>query len=136
MSLPQDNATLTRVTTATAATGNRDDWDEAVAGAATQTADEPAGAGAEKWAGTERAYFYEKADRVAGPEGVTILTRRALVVPTAVHDLIGVDHDDVLHFTVDRTGQELQATAASIRVADLDGIPDELRTTRYELAVA
>jgi len=117
---PQSNATLDQVLQATAATGGRDDWDQA-AGV------EPAGAGAVKWTGPAAAYYTEG---IVYSDGNRIATRR-LIVDTATARASGVDTDDVLVFTV--AGVQRQARAVEVLIRELEEIPPELQTTRLEL---
>lgn len=122
---PQANATLTAVTSATAATGGREDWDEPEGA-------EPAGAGASKWTGSEPAYYLEKVERA--PDGSDVYVRRTLVLQTATARAAGIDTDDVLTFT-DPTGTTRQATAQLIRYSDAP-ISAQLQTTRIDLQPA
>lgn len=129
---PQVNATVTKVAAATGGAGGRDNWDETLAAGAP---DEPAGAGAQKWAGTVAAFLEEKVDRVPGPNGVDVLERRRLHVDAADARAIGVDTDDVVTFT-DPAGVQRTARVIVAAYAELAGIPAELQTTRLELEPA
>lgn len=126
----QVNAALLRVTTATAATGGRDDWDAAVAGTDASSS-EPAGAGVLKWSGEADAYLRETVRRDAGETG-GVVEARILYVDSAVARAAGIDTDDVLTFR-DVTGAERTARARIVARAELAGIPARLATTRLEL---
>lgn len=129
---PQANAQLTRVTSATAATGGRDQWDSAVAGAPT----EPTGAGAAKWTGIADAYYSERVDRTPGDAGaVDVIVHHVLYIDSAVARAAGIDTDDVLTFT-DPTGATRTARASSVAIRELPGIPPSLQTARLELELA
>lgn len=130
---PQVNATITRVQAATAATGGRDDWDESMANVAAPA--EPAGAGAEKWAGTAKAFLEEKASRSFEAGNDDVLERRILHVDSVDARAMGLDTNDVITFT-DPAGIVRQATAAAIAIAELAGIPRELQTATIELRAA
>lgn len=124
MSLPQSNARLVAVTSATAARGDRDDWDQA-AGV------EPAGAGTSKWTGDVPAYYRQDVQRVLG--GDANVTRvRTLYVESAVARAAGLDNDDVVTF-VDDAGVTRTATARVVSVRTLASIPLGLQTTRLDL---
>jgi hypothetical protein len=123
---PQVNATVTAVTGASAAAGRRDDWDN--------PGQEPAGGAAAKWAGDIAAYYREKTDRADNGGTLNIFTRRTLIIDTADYRAMQLDSDDVITFT--HSGVVEHAAAVSIAVAELDGIPPELQTTRIELAPA
>lgn len=126
----QVNAALVRVTSATAATGGRDDWDDAVAGTA-PAGSEPAGAGTVKWVGEADAYLRETVRRDAGESG-GVVESRILYVDTVIARAAGIDTDDVLTFR-DIAGVERTARARIVARAELDGIPSRLATTRLEL---
>lgn len=121
---PQVNATLTRVTGATAATGGRDDWDAPGV--------EPAGAGPQKWAGAAPAYYSESVQRTAGGGDVNVASTRTLFVDSAVARAAGIDTDDVLTFT-GPDGVVRTARAATVAVRELAGIPADLQTARLDL---
>lgn len=120
----QTNATVTRVTDATAAMGGLDDWDSAPS--------EPATSGAAKWTGSERAYLKVETVREQGPDGVNVLVRRTLIVQAAAARLMGVDTDDVITFT-GPDGTQATATASAISISELAGIDPRLQTARLEL---
>lgn len=121
----QVNAAVTRVLEATAAAGDRDDWDNPGV--------EPAGGGAEKWAGAVDAYYRERIVRQAGDE-LTVYTARTVIVDTADYRLLGLDTNDVVE--VEGPAGTVSARAVSIAVAELAGMPPELATTRIELEPA
>lgn len=123
---PFHNATLVGVTSATAATGGRDDWDAPA---------EPAGAGSTKWTGEAPAYYRQDVERVVGPNGVDVVEVRELIIDSAVARAAGVDTDDVVRF-IDSAGVEQTARASAIAVRELDGIPATLQTTKLELEPA
>jgi len=124
---PQVNATLTKVTTATAATGGRDDWDAANAGL-TGPALEPAGSGTLKWQGRAGAYFQQTIRQTTdGLVGADVLYLDSAVVREA-----GLDTDDVIAFT-DSAGVQHVGTATIVALRELAGVPRELQTTRIEL---
>lgn len=127
---PQVNATVTRVTGATAATGNRDNWDAAMAGA-TGPAGEPAGAGAEKWSGEVPAFLEEKIARSL-TDVSDVAERRRLHLDTSDARALGVDTDDVITFT-GPDGLSRTATALLVVYSDFAGIPAALQTTTLEL---
>lgn len=121
----QVNATLTGVTGATAASGGRDNYYEPEG---PPDADE----GAVKLAdGDVAAYYRERIDRVQGPNGVDVLTRRTLIIDSVDFRDLGIDTDDVL--TIDGPAGTFTARAQAVAVAELDGIPRDLATTRIEL---
>ncbi len=134
----QTNARLTAVTSATAATGGREDWDQA-------EGTEPAGAGAGKWTGDEPAYYREAVEKI--PQGADVLVRRTLWLQTTTAREIGIDTDDVLTF-VDPGGTTRTATAVAIAYSDASAAPAagqpagpalvsaRLQTTRIELTPA
>lgn len=129
----QVNATLTAVTGASAATGGRDDWDEAPAG--------PAGDAPSKWTGSADAYLLQRRRNVWTPDGIDIVEERALIIDSDVATVIGIDTDDVLTFT-GPTGDVYAARAASVavRTAQAAGAPQRvangLQTTRIDLTPA
>lgn len=102
----QTNATLTAVTTATAATGGRDDWDET-------EGVEPTGAGTSKWSGSEPVYYRESFDKLDG----NVYVRRTLWLQNQTARTIGIDSDDVLTFTAP-SGISVTATVTLLAYAD------------------
>lgn len=120
----QTNATVTRVTDATAAMGGLDDWDSAPA--------EPATSGAAKWTGSEPAYLKVETVREQGPDGVNVLVRRTLIVQAATARLMAVDTDDVITFT-GPDGTQATATTSAISISELAGVDPRLQTARLEL---
>lgn len=129
----QINATLTHITAATAASGGRDDWDEARAADTNQTpVSEPAGTGAVKWEGYAGAYLTDGLIRVDGPNGPKIGTVRVLYIDSAIAVAADLDTDDVLEFT-DQNGREMTGEADMVAVRQLAGIPGNLQTTRIQL---
>lgn len=131
---PQTNATLTAITGATAATGGRDDWDEALDAVedATRPVAEPAGAGAEKWTGSVRAYYRERVVRDFTGDATNVTPTATLYVDTADLDGTVLDTDDVIVLELDGVGQRT-ATASAIAASRLAGIPGTVATTRIEL---
>ena len=123
MSLPQENATLTKVTQGTAAKGARDDWDD--------PGTEPDGAGATKWEGEEPAYYLDTVKREWTGQGVNVVKVRALIIPSALARSIGVDTNDVITFTA--PAGDLVAVAQQVRISELEEIPAELQTARLDL---
>lgn len=113
---PQANATVTLVK----GSGQRDDWDR------------PGAAGADKWAGTARAYYREATDRDRSSGELNVATRRELIVETALLDEAGIDTDDLITFTVDGAG-ETTGVAKSIRRSALNGVPPSLQTSKLTL---
>lgn len=124
---PQVNARITAVLEATAAAGNRDDWDDPDA--------EPAGAGAQKWAGTVEAFLEETASRSFASGSDDLFERRRLHIDSADYRTMAVDTDDVIVYT-GPDGVERSAEAKTITVAELAGIPRALQTTTIELRAA
>lgn len=122
----QANATLVRVTTATAATGGRDDWDAPGA--------EPAGAGVDKWAGSVPAYYRQKVQRLQGANGPDVQTVHTVWVDTVDARRIGVDTDDVLHLVT--AGGTVHGTAQAVAYSELDGVDPDLATTRIDFEPA
>lgn len=121
MAPPQSNATVTRV----AGAGTEDDWDE------------PAAAGGEKWAGSIRAYYREATDRSSSAGGgVDVNLRRELIVETADLELLGLDTDDTIEFTVDGAPAPSSGKAQVIRKSALAGVPSSLQTTKITLEAA
>lgn len=112
----QVNAVITAVNGA----GTADDWDR------------PGSAGSPKWTGEAPAYYREKIDRERVEGAVNVFLRRELIVDTDVYDELELDTDDVITFARDG-GSSSTSSAVSIRRADLDGIPAELRTTLIRL---
>lgn len=127
---PQVNATLTRVTGATAATGGRDDWDAAMDGLEGAAA-EPAGAGAVKWEGEAAAYYRESVRRGQGATA-DVVEARTLYIDSHVARAASIDTDDVLTFR-DPSGAERTARAGTVAIRELAGIPATLQTARLEL---
>lgn len=125
---PQVNATLTAVNGADAGTGGRDDWD-APAAASTGTT---APTGPLKWTGDEGAYYRESTDRGRGGGGPDVVDIRSLIIDSVTARATGLDTDDVLTF-IDPAGVTRHARARRIIRAELDGIPEDLATTRLEL---
>lgn len=118
MAPPQTNATVTRV----AGAGVADDWDR------------PAQAGADKFAGAERAYFRRRGDRVASGGRVDVLERDELVVEVAWVRTVGLDTDDVITYVLDDAPDApLTASPQAIPVKALAGIPAGLQTSRIAL---
>lgn len=122
----QVNATLVEVLEATAARGDRDDWDTPGV--------EPAGAGAVKWAGSVRGYYRERVQRVSDAGELRVYTARTLYLDTADYRALELDTNDVL--TIDGPAGVVTGRAVSIAVAELAGVPRELATTRVELEPA
>ena len=118
----QSNATLTRVGSATAATGSRDDWDTPGV--------EPAGAGAAKWVGAADAYYTVKSQFVAGADGANVTATRRLIIDSAIARASGVDTDDVVTWSGASAGT---ARVVAVAIAELAGIPPELQTARLDL---
>lgn len=123
---PQANATITAVR----GQGQRDDWDR------NQGGDE----GAPKFAGELRAYYREKADRVASGGAVDVITRRTLWVTTAELRRVGLlgagapadlDTDDVITFTPDGR-PEASSPAIAVAASELAGA-SAVSTTRIDL---
>jgi len=119
----QTNARLTRVGSATAKTGGRDDWDQA-AGV------EPAGANTEKWAGAAPAYYTATSRFTPGPDGADFTATRRLIIDSTVARASGVDADDVVTWTGAGAGT---ARVIAVSIAELAGIPPELQTARLDL---
>ncbi len=129
----QINATLTRITAATAASGGRDDWDEARIATDTDTdTAEPAGTGAVKWEGHAGAYLTDGLIRVDGPNGPRVGTVRVLYIDSAIAVTAALDTDDVIEFT-DQNGREMSGEADMVAIRQLAGIPGNLQTTRIQL---
>lgn len=112
----QVNATLTDVHAA----GVKPDWDRA------------GSAGAAKWSGVLEAYYREKEERITDGGAVNVVLRRELIIDTDGYDELELDTDDTITFARE-DGLPQTARAVSIRRADLDGIPAELRTTLITL---
>lgn len=124
---PQTNATLTRIGSATAATGGRDDWDE-------PAGEEPAGADAAKWTGAAGAYYTEHNAFTPGLGGADRTATRALIVDSSVARAAGVDTDDVVTFM--HAGGQVVSRVTGVAIRELAGIPVELQTARLELEAA
>lgn len=120
---PQVNATLTKITGATAATGGRDDW--------WTPGDGPAGEAPEKWTGEAGAYYQEKVTRTADGPGYA----RVLYIESAVARAAGLDTDDVLTFT-GPDGVERVERVAIVAIRELAGLSPSLQTARLELELA
>lgn len=114
---PQTNATVTAV----AGQGAPDDWDR------------PAAAGAAKFAGAIRGYYRESLVEVRGNGTVDVVLRRELVIDNDDVDLLELDTDDVLTFTVDGDPTPRSASAATIPRRRLAGVPRYLQTSRIIL---
>lgn len=130
----QTNARLLAVSSATAATGGRDDWDE-------EEGAEPTDAGTSKWAGDEPAYYREVIDHTQ--EG-DVIVRRTLWLQTQTARAAGIDTDDVLTIRTP-SGSEVAIPAVAVAYSDAAerGSPDysfeppivdaRLETTKLEL---
>jgi hypothetical protein len=128
MAPPQANATISKVTAATAATGGRDDWDTSTV----TTPAEPAGSGAVKWTGAARCYYRERTVKSAAGGELNVELSRTVILETAAFDAMTLDTDDVL--TLERDGKApLTARASVIERRALARIPAHLQTTRLEL---
>jgi hypothetical protein len=109
MTLPQTNATLTRVTGG----GGSEDWDQS------------AGAGAELWAGSSPAYFRSVRERTFGSTD-DVLIRRTLIVETGLRTWA---EGETVTFKVG--GIEKTGKVQAIEEHALDAHP--LQTTRLTL---
>lgn len=123
---PQVNAHLVTITQATAAAGDRDDWDNPGV--------EPAGAGDAKWSGDVAAYYAEKLVRVVVGDELRVFTARTVIIDSADYRTLALDTNDVV--TIDGPAGAIQGRAVAIKVAELEGIPAGLQTTRIELEPA
>jgi hypothetical protein len=119
---PQVNATITATTEASAAAGDRDDWDDPGV--------EPAGGGAPKWAGNVPAYYREKVDRVTDGGTINILTRRTLYIDALQFHAMALDTNDIVTFTW--RGAERTGKAIAVVVADLPALA-RVSSVRVEL---
>jgi hypothetical protein len=111
VSLPQANATLTRV----AGGGYAEDYDRA------------AGADSEKWAGSAEAYYQERRERVAAAGETTLILRRSLIV---ANDVASFSEGDVVSFTFDGSSRTGNVQVIERREYAPAG---ELQTTRLTL---
>lgn len=137
MSLERTNATLVRVLEATAATGGRDDWDQALSGA-TGAGAEPSGAGALKAQGPWRVYYRERNERpvtqTLGGDRIDRHTVRTVYGPGDQLAGVALDTDDVLVLVLDRDPTvEVTATAQAVARNDTPGLPAIVRSTRIDL---
>lgn len=129
----QVNARLSAVSTATAATGGRDDWDE-------EEGVEPDGAGTAKWTGDAPAYYREEIDHT---EQGDVIVRRTLWLQTAVARAAGIDTDDVLTI-INPNGDTVSIPAVAIAYSDARErgsyaaplASPEVETTKLELQPA
>lgn len=112
MTLPQSNATLTKVTGG----GGTEDWK-------TAAADGPA-----VWTGSYPAYFMEKRERVFGEGGADLLKRRVLIVETTLRDWTD---GEIVHFTFN--GQEQTAKVQMIEARSLAAAGPMATTTKLTL---
>lgn len=126
MTPPQTNATLTRVTQASAAERGRDDWDTPGV--------EPTGGGASKWTGSAAAYYREAVQRVVTDGDVNLIPVRTLYVGSDVALAAGIDTNDVLRFTT-TDGRTIDAVARVVSIAQLPGVPAAVQTARLDLDV-
>lgn len=118
----QVNSRLTRIVSA----GSAPDWDE------------PGSAGAEKWAGSEPAYYREHLEREVDAGGATssVLTRRTLILGHDGTALPHIDTNDILEFDVDELGAMTGSARAIGGRQPLPGLSAELSTARIELEPA
>lgn len=121
----QVNAQLVSIAPATAATGGRDDWE-------TPGTDPGAGAAA-KWTGSIAAYYREHRTRLQGGGADDVVFERTVWVNTSQLPA-ALDTDDVI--TITYAGATITGTAAMIARSQLDGVADDVATTRIDLAPA
>lgn len=117
MTPPQVNATLTKV--------------EGPAGGGTvENFDGPRPAGPTLWEGSEPVYFRQVRDRSRGAEGGDIVATRELIVGTS----LGIDWKVGTVATFIGPGGVAQSGSVKVAaIRDLEGVPDEVRTTKLTL---
>lgn len=115
MTLPQSNATLTRVT----------------GGATTEDFDRPAGDGSPLWEGEERVYWQEKRERTFGAEQ-DVIQRRSLIVQTGLRQWT---NGETATITPDG-GETITCRVQTVEARSLPGVPAGLQTTRLTMEAA
>lgn len=107
MSLPQSNATLTRV----AGGGTSEDFDV------------PAGADADKWAGKMGVYVQERTERLTHDRASDVIVERVVVVPASLP--VEFAQGDTL--TLDRDGEVVTEDVRAVARRELPGVPGTVR---------